>query len=120
LDAILATIDTIDDVLKSDERYLKAMYTLWFESIGHKSSFHDHTVRRNNNARLAVVRLVEEGKKNGQISSSANAPNFAVSFISLVTGLIYQMLASPQNIDTHKALKDLKAFTMQALTWGLS
>lgn len=65
-------------------------------------------MRRNNNIRLAVVRLVEQGKKTDQISNSANAPNFAVSFISLVTGLISQMLASPQNIDTHRALKDLK------------
>lgn len=116
LDALLATIDAIDDVLKSEDRYLKAMYTLWFESIGHKSSFHSHTVRRNNNVRNAVIKLVEEGIASGQISTTVNPAAFSATYISMVTGAIYQWLASPENFDTHQAMQDLKQYTLYILS----
>ena len=35
--AVLAAADALRDLLKLESNYMRAMYTLWYESLGHKS-----------------------------------------------------------------------------------
>src|SRR5690554_6641242 len=41
LEALHATLDAIENLLEHNPRLIKAMYTVWFESVGHTSLFRE-------------------------------------------------------------------------------
>lgn len=108
LNAFCATLDAAEHFLQEQSDYTKAMYVLWYESIGSHDEVRKQLSRQQILQRNDVERCITEGIRQGDIKSSVNPMRLAMQYCSFIYGTIYQWLVSPETCDLRTAFGDYK------------
>lgn len=116
LDAIFAALESVEDFLIEQSRYMKAMYILWYEAIGSHSEVRAQLEEHHRAYRRDVSRWVEQGISDGSILPRTDLDRFAVQFCSFIFGTIYQWLVAPQSIDVRQTFDDYRQIITLLMT----
>ncbi|MFK7730505.1 MAG: TetR/AcrR family transcriptional regulator [Pseudomonadales bacterium] len=106
LAALKAAGNALRDFLNLEADYMRAMYLLWYESLGHESETRARLGDHHRVYRKDVQRWISEGIAAGEIRESVNAEQFAVQYCAFVFGLVYQWLVSPEVLDLSAVFAD--------------
>ena len=107
--ALKAAETALRDFLSLEADYMRAMYILWYESLGHESETRARLSDHHTVYRKDVRRWVSEGIADGEIRESVNAEQFAVQYCAFVFGIVYQWLVNPDALDLDAVFKDYQA-----------
>ncbi|MEY2908420.1 MAG: hypothetical protein RLZZ602_943 [Pseudomonadota bacterium] len=99
IEAIKSAIAAQRDIFKNESNYLRAMYILWYESLGDESEIRASLARHHVIYRRDITRWIEEGLADGSISDSVDPANFATTYCSTMFGTIYQWVVAPDSVD---------------------
>ena len=99
IQAMKAAIAALREFMKSEPSYMRAMYILWYESLGHASEIRTRLAANHNSYRKDASRWVREGIENGDIDPAINSEQFAVQYCSLIFGTVYQWLVDAEALD---------------------
>jgi AcrR family transcriptional regulator len=112
--ACLSALDAVEGFLLNHSEYMKAMYILWFESIGTDSEVRSHLADYHNIYRQDIAYWVREGIENGEIDHRVDPECFAFQFSSFIFGTIYQWLVAPEKVALDKQFKVYRESTESA------
>lgn len=115
LKALLGRIDAMESTIKKETDNVRAMYLLWFDSVGQKTVLDQHLTKFNQDAITAVIIHIKEGIKVGDIKEDIDVKSYAVRNVAEIFGLIYLWVNSPEAIDICACLRDLKKRTNMEL-----
>lgn len=104
--AVLAAADALRDFLKLESNYMRAMYILWYESLGHESEIRSRLADHHDIYRKDATQWITEGIANGEIKPDVNAEQFAVQYCAFIFGLVYQWLVNEKAIDLDSLFDD--------------
>ena len=111
LQAVLARIDAMESILKEETDNVRAMYLLWFDSVGQKSVLDERLTKFNKDAQAAVIVHIIEGIKSGDISAEITPNAYALRHMAEIFGWIYLWISSPDTIDICACLRSLRLRT---------
>jgi AcrR family transcriptional regulator len=111
LNAFLGRIDAMESTIRKEADNVRAMYLLWFDSVGQKTVLDQHLTKFNEDARAAAIIHIKEGIKAGEIIENIDVKTYALRHIAEVFGLIYLWINSPETVDIFACLRDLKKRT---------
>lgn len=115
-DAILARVDAIEAVIHLDTRQVKAMYKLWFYSVGQPSDFIVSELQVYNfEAYRAIRKAILQGIGSGELAADIDIKTFTINFYSLIFGFIYQWLIAPDECDTKPIFASIRQFCYSCL-----
>jgi len=97
--AFLAAIDALEHFLTEHHRYMRGGYTIWYESIGGDNAIRRQLARNHRQYRSDVEQWLREGINDGNVRADVDAANFAVLYLTFVSGTIYQWLVAPEAVD---------------------
>jgi AcrR family transcriptional regulator len=106
IDAVLAAADALRDFLKLESAYMRAMYLLWYESLGHESEIRSKLADHHEVYRKDATQWIKEGIASGQVKKTINAEQFAVQYCAFIFGLVYQWLVNAESIDLDELFND--------------
>jgi AcrR family transcriptional regulator len=107
--AVLAAADALRDFLKVESEYMRAMYTLWYESLGHESEIRNSLAGHHEVYRKDATRWIEDGIASGEIDPKINPTQFAVQYCAFIFGLVYQWLVNAKALDLDAIFDDYEA-----------
>ena len=99
LEALQAAIEAQRDIFKAESNYLRAMYILWYESLGDESEIRASLARHHVIYRRDVQRWIEEALADGSVSSAVDPAHFATTYCSTMFGTIYQWVVASDSVD---------------------
>lgn len=108
LPAIFAALESVEDFLIEQSRFMKAMYILWYEAIGSHDEVRAKLAEHHRAYRRDVARWVDEGRADGTIIADADADRFSIQFCSFIFGTIYQWLVAPDSVDVRRTFADYR------------
>ena len=114
--AVLAAADALRDFLKIEPEYMRAMYTLWYESLGHESEIRNSLAAHHDVYRKDATRWIEKGIAAGEIDPGIDAQQFAVQYCAFIFGLVYQWLVNSEALDLDAIFDDYEANTTKLLS----
>lgn len=114
--AIMARIDAVEDLFQREPETVKAVYMLWFESVGRTSGMREALLKFHHETLDALAVFVEQGISAGEISSHVNPKLFAVDYFAQIFGFIYQWLFSPDDVDILRCVDALRILCVDRLT----
>lgn len=114
--ALLAALDSVEEFFIKQSTYMKAMYTLWYESISSHDEVRTHLATYHATYRRDAASWVAQGIEEGFIRPNIAPETFAVHFCSFIFGTIYQWLVSPEAIDIRAAFQAYRQFMLETLT----
>jgi AcrR family transcriptional regulator len=115
LAAIMAALECVEQYLVEQPHQMKAMYTLWYESISGQSELRRRLADYHEAYRRDARRWVEEGIAEGAIRPQVCPSRFAVQFCSFIFGTIYQWLVAPDSMDVRQTFQDYRDSVQQAV-----
>jgi AcrR family transcriptional regulator len=104
--AVLAAADALRDFLKLESAYMRAMYLLWYESLGHESEIRNKLADHHDVYRKDATQWIKEGIASGEIKPGINPEQFSVQYCAFIFGLVYQWLVCPEAIDLDRLFDD--------------
>ena len=107
--AIMAAADALRDFLKLESDYMRAMYILWYESLGHESEIRNRLADHHRVYRSDATRWIQGGIESGEIDPGVNAEQFAVQYCSFIFGTVYQWLVAADALDLDALFSDYEA-----------
>lgn len=107
--AVLAAADALRDFLNVESEYMRAMYTLWYESLGKESEIRNSLAGHHEVYRKDATRWIEAGIESGEIDPKINPTQFAVQYCAFVFGLVYQWLVNANALDLDAIFDDYEA-----------
>lgn len=113
---IKAAADALRDFLKLESDYMRAMYILWYESLGHESEIRSRLADHHRVYREDAARWVTRGIEAGEIEPTVDARQFAVQYCAFIFGTVYQWLVSADELDLDALFKDYEANVERILT----
>ena len=116
LEAIRLAIRAQRDFFRREPSYLRAMYILWYESLGKESSIRAKLSNHHRIYRRDVKRWIEEGQEAGEIRPDIDADCFSASYCSHMFGTIYQWVVAPDALDLDKLLDHFEENSIFVLT----
>lgn len=114
IEAIVSALHAVRDFLNTEATYMRAMYILWYESLGHDSEIRDKLADHHRIYRDDAARWVRLGIESGEIDPEVNPELFGVKFNSFIFGTIYQWLVNPGALDLMAVFDDYEQ-TMRRL-----
>jgi AcrR family transcriptional regulator len=99
LEALQAAIEAQRDIFKAESSYLRAMYILWYESLGDESEIRASLARHHVIYRRDVQRWIDEALADGSVSSAVDSAHFATTYCSTMFGTIYQWVVASDSVD---------------------
>ncbi len=114
--ALLGTLGGVRDFLTTEGDYMRAMYILWYESLGHNSKIRNKLAEHHRIYREDVVSWVRSGIKTGDINPVISPDQFSVQFNAFIFGLIYQWLVNAEALDLHAVFADYESSIKRFLT----
>lgn len=115
LSAIVAAADAVEQFLLSELDYMRGMYIVWYESVGHESLIKQRLAEHHRIYRGDIRRWIEQGIAGGEIDPRVNVGAFAVQFCSFVFGTVYQWLVNPDAFDIDELFGDFKRNVLAVL-----
>ncbi|MEQ8859276.1 MAG: TetR family transcriptional regulator [Pseudomonadales bacterium] len=103
LEAFLGAVDALEAFLIEHHRYMRGGYIIWYESIGGDSAIRRQLARNHRQYRSDVERWLRDGVRDGTVRSDVEVVNFAVLYLTFVSGTIYQWLVAPEATDLKSA-----------------
>lgn len=113
--AILAAAEALRDFLKLESDYMRAMYILWYESLGHESEIRNKLADHHDVYRKDATNWVRQGISRGEIDPQINAEQFAVQYCAFIFGLVYQWLVNSGALDLDAIFDDYELNTKKLL-----
>ena len=113
--AVMAATDALRDFLQAESAYMRAMYLLWYESLGHQSAMRTSLAEHHQVYRKDTRRYVEQGIEAGEIDPDINAEQFAVQFCAFIFGIVYQWLVDAEALDLKAAFDEYEKNTFKLL-----
>lgn len=98
-EAVLAAANALRDFLKLESEYMRAMYTLWYESLGHESEIRSNLAAHHDVYRKDATRWIEQGIREGHVDPTINPGQFSVQFCAFIFGVVYQWLVNADALD---------------------
>ncbi len=99
LEALQQPSRLIEIFLKAESSYLRAMYILWYESLGDESEIRASLARHHVIYRRDVQRWIEEALADGSVSKAVDPAHFATTYCSTMFGTIYQWVVASDSVD---------------------
>lgn len=99
LAAFMAAIDALEAFLIEYHRYMRGGYIIWYESIGGDNAIRQHLAHNHQQYRKDVEDWLRVGITQGSVRADVDVENFAVFYLSFVSGTIYQWLVNPEAVD---------------------
>jgi len=116
LAALEAAIQAQRDIFARESGYLRAMYILWYESLGRESDIRANLANHHVIYRRDVQQWIEEGQAAGDIRADVDPANFATGYCSTMFGTIYQWVVAPDAIDLDAFFEHFAATVTVAIT----
>lgn len=116
LEAIRLAIRAHRVFFHREPNYLRAMYILWYESLGNESSIRAKLASHHRIYRRDVRRWIEEGQEAGEIRREIDADCFSTSYCAHMFGTIYQWVVAPDALDLDGLLDHFEENTIFVLT----
>ncbi len=113
---IKAAADALRDFLKLESDYMRAMYILWYESLGHESEIRSRLADHHRVYREDATEWIRRGIESGEIDKNVNAEQFAVQYCAFIFGTVYQWLVDADALDLDALFDDYKANAELLLT----
>lgn len=105
LHAFMAAIDALEHFLMEYHRYMRGGYTIWYESIGGDNAIRRQLAGNHRQYRSDVEHWLREGIRQGNVRADVDVVNFAVLYLTFVSGTIYQWLVAPEAVDLKPAFR---------------
>jgi AcrR family transcriptional regulator len=99
LKAVQQASNALRDFLKKQSRYLRAMYLLWYESLGYESDMRRMLAEHHDVYRNDAKVWIEQGIATGEIKSTVDATQFAAQYCAFIFGIVYQWVVSSEALD---------------------
>jgi AcrR family transcriptional regulator len=109
LAAVNAAADALRDFLNRESEYMRAMYLLWYDCLGHESEMRNRLADHHDVYREDAKKWIEEGIAAGEIRPTINAELFAVQYCAFIFGIIYQWLVNASALDLDAVFDDYHA-----------
>ena len=103
---IKAAADALRDFLKLEPDYMRAMYILWYESLGHESEIRSRLADHHRVYRDDATQWIRRGIETGEIDPEVDAEQFAVQYCAFVFGTVYQWLVNADALDLDALFDD--------------
>lgn len=116
LEAIRLAIRAQRDFFRREPSYLRAMYILWYESLGKESEIRGKLANHHRIYRRDVRRWIQQGQEAGEISGRVDADTFSASYCAHMFGTIYQWVVAPDALDLDGVLDSFEETTIFTLT----
>jgi AcrR family transcriptional regulator len=116
--AVRAAARALRDFLKLESNYMRAMYVLWYESLGHESAIRNRLAGHHDVYRKDATRWLQQGIADGEIDPRINPEQFAVQYCSFIFGTVYQWLVKAEALDLDALFDDYDANTIKLLSKG--
>ena len=116
LEAFHAAIDAVAHFLEEESDHAKAMYLLYYETIGSNPTIRKRLANLHTVYNTDVSRWIGEAQLDNLVKPHVSPDRAAVLWSSFVFGLIYQWLVNPEKINTRQALEDFRATFISYLT----
>ncbi len=99
LQAVQQAARALRDFLKKESSYMRAMYLLWYESLGHESDMRHKLAEHHDVYRQDARRWIEQGVASGEVRPGVDASLFAVQYCAFIFGIVYQWLVNAGALD---------------------
>ncbi len=99
LTAVSQAAEALKDFLDNESSYMRAMYLLWYECLGHDSDMRRALAEHHEVYRQDVRQWVEQGITAGEIRAGTDAAQFAIQFCAFIFGIVYQWLVNAEALD---------------------
>ncbi|MDJ0879917.1 MAG: TetR family transcriptional regulator [Halieaceae bacterium] len=106
---IKAAADALRDFLKLESEYMRAMYILWYESLGHESEIRSRLSEHHRVYREDAARWVTHAIETGEVDPDVDAEQFAVQYCAFIFGTVYQWLVDAEALDLDALFEDYEA-----------
>ena len=116
LAALEAAIQAQRDIFARESGYLRAMYILWYESLGRESDIRANLANHHVIYRRDVQQWIEQGQAAGDIRADVDPAHFATGYCSTMFGTIYQWVVAPDAIDLEAFFEHYAATVTVAIT----
>jgi AcrR family transcriptional regulator len=108
LDAFGAAIESGIHYLNENSEYVRAMFVLYYETVGSNTVMRDRLAEQHSAYRRAISRYINQGIEAGTIKRAAVPSRVALQYTSFFFGLVYQWLANPDEVEFESALHDFR------------
>lgn len=115
LQALLQAMEALRDFLNKESSYMRAMYLLWYECLGHDSDMRSTLALHHDVYRKDAQRWIEQGVKAGEVKPGIDAEQFAVQYCAFIFGIVYQWLVSASALDLDAVFDSYKEHTITLL-----
>jgi AcrR family transcriptional regulator len=115
LAAFNAAVDAVEHFLEEQSEHAKAMYLLYYETIGSNPLIRKRLASVHTAYNTDVSHWIAEAKLDGTVRTEISPDRFAVLWSSFVFGLIYQWLVNPEATDVRRSLDDFREMSMTYL-----
>ena len=116
IEAINQAANALRDFLKQESDYMRAMYLLWYECLGHQTEMRSNLARHHDLYRKDAQRWVEQGHAAGEIRPEVDAAQFAVQFCAFIFGIVYQWLVNAESLDLDAVFESYQISTIRLLS----
>jgi AcrR family transcriptional regulator len=87
------------DFLGKESSYMRAMYLLWYECLGHDSDMRRTLAEHHEVYRKDAQRWIEQGLESGEVKPGTDPGQFAAQYCAFIFGIVYQWLVNAQALD---------------------
>ncbi|TDG15342.1 TetR/AcrR family transcriptional regulator [Seongchinamella unica] len=99
LDALQQAACALRDFLKKESSYMRAMYLLWYECLGHDTEMRRALAQHHDVYRADARRWIEQGIASGAVRPEVDAAQAATHYCAFVFGIVYQWLVNAEALD---------------------
>jgi AcrR family transcriptional regulator len=99
LAAMSQAATALRDFLKLESGYMRAMYLLWYECLGHESEMRRTLAQHHEVYRQDAQRWIEQGIDSGEVRPDVQPAQFAVQYCAFIFGIVYQWLVNADALD---------------------
>ncbi len=78
---------------------MRAMYLLWYESLGRESDMRLTLAQHHDVYRQDARRWIEQGIESGEVKPDIDPSHFAVQYCAFIFGIVYQWLVNSRALD---------------------
>ncbi|MGB8693615.1 MAG: TetR/AcrR family transcriptional regulator [Steroidobacteraceae bacterium] len=95
-DALCAATRAAEKFVRERPSEVRAMYLLWFQSIGPGAAYHSNLANVHRAQRRDVEAWIRAGQEAGEVSKTVNPRRLAEQYCATIAGIAYQWLVNPE------------------------
>lgn len=114
--AVRAAAKALRDFLKLESGYMRAMYMLWYESLGHNSVILNRLSYHHDVYRKDAAMWIRQGIAEGEVDERINPDQFAVQYCAFIFGTVYQWLVKAEALDLDALFTDYDSNIIKLLS----